>query len=166
MEQAEFKISRLEEELKLYKEDVELRMAGKMQPTTALPEDATELLNLAQSQLKGGKTREARQAFTLFAQRHAKDSRVDEAIFGIGEAFYREGQFVSAIFEYQKILKDYARSRRVADATLRIGQGFRRLGKCQEAEIFLDSVVEEHKRSSAATEAQAELRQVKAGKCP
>lgn len=154
-EEAEFKLAKMEQDMKLFKEDVDLRIAGAQQE--ALPENATELLDLGRSRLAAGEWRDSRKALEAFASRHSQDTRVDEVIFLIGETYYNEKQYISAIYEYQKIIKNYDRSKHLPSAALRIGQAFKELGRCEQSKPFFETVVSEYKRSDAAKEAKAEL---------
>lgn len=164
LEEMEFKLSKLESDLKLFKEDVDIRISSR-QPEEPLPTNATELLKLAQTRLNEGDPKRARKAFETFTSRHAEDTRVDEALFGLGETYMAEKQYVNAILSYQRILKEFKRSKRLPDATFRIGQGFEALGKCKEAGIFYETVSKDYARSSFAAEAKAAQEKLKQGGC-
>lgn len=156
-EEIDFRLAKMEQDINLFKEDVELRLEGSTS-SISLPEDASELFKLGQQALKDGKTREARKICEAFIGRHAEDSRVDQAIFCVGESYFEEGQYVSAIYEYQKIIKNhYDTSKRVPDAALRIGQSFKKLDKCPSSKPFFELIVSDYKRTSAAKIAQEEL---------
>ena len=158
-EQLDFRLMKMEQDIKIFKEDVDLRLQGSVASTAALPENATELFELGTKKLAEQDYRSARQVFETFIARHAEDTRLPDAIYFLGESYYMEGQFVTSIYEYQKIIKDHGRSSRFPDAALRIGQAFKKLGKCQQATPFFETVVAEYKRSSAAKEAKRELAQ-------
>ena len=156
-EEIDFRLAKMEQDIKIFKEDVELRLEGATS-SISLPEDATELFKLGQQTLKDGKTREARKICEAFISRHPEDSRADQAVFCVGESYFEEGQYVSAIYEYQKIIKKYYEtSKKVPDAALRIGQSFKKLDKCPSSKPFFELVVSDYKRTPAAKTAQEEL---------
>lgn len=164
LEEMEFKLSKLESDLKLFKEDVDIRLSSR-QPEEPLPENATELLKLAQTRQTEGDPKRSRKAFEAFISRFPEDSRVDEAIFGLGESYMAERQHVNAILAYQRILKEHKRSKRLPDATFRIGQGFEALNKCKEAGIFYETVIKDHGKSKVASEAKDALEKLKQRGC-
>lgn len=164
-EELEFRLARTEQDLSLFKEDVDLRLLNRAPAADQLPEDATELLTLAKTRLGNKDPRGARKALDAFRAKFPQDARVPEAIFLSGEALMAQGQHVSAIFEYQKILKQHPRSAQMDDATFRIGQGFRALKKCKEARVFFETVVKDFKSSSRVREAKEELKTIKGDSC-
>jgi TolA-binding protein len=165
-EEMEFKLAKLEQDLALFKQDIELRLTPGSQAAQAqpLPENASELLKLGTANVDKD-PRQARRALEAFTTRFPEDSRVDEAIYLTGETYFNEKQYISAILEYQKILKAHPKSRRTADATFRIGQGFRALGKCQQAKLFFETVIDTHAKSDRAREARQELKSFKGDQC-
>lgn len=165
-EEMEFKVAKLEQDLLLFKQDVELRLTPGSQAAQAqpLPENATELLKLGSSNVEKD-ARQARRALEAFISRYPEDARIDEAIYLLGETYFNEKQHISSILEYQKILKTYPRSKRTADAMFRAGQGFRALGKCEQAKLFFETVIADHGKSDRAREARQELKGFKGNQC-
>lgn len=161
-EETDFRLAKMEQDMKLFKEDVELRLEG-VTSALALPENATELFKLGQQKLAEKSWRDARKICEAFASRHPDDTRVPDAIYCVGETYFSQGQHVSAVYEYQKIIKNYYdTSKRTPDAALRIGQSFKALDKCTSSQPFFELVVSDYKRSSAAKVAKKEL----AAGCP
>ncbi len=156
-EESDFRLAKMEQDMQLFKEDVELRLQG-VTEALALPENATELFELGQTKLAEKSWRDARKICEAFVNRHPEDTRVPDAIYCMGETFYNEGQHVSAVYEYQKIIKHhYDTSKRTPDAALRIGQSFKALNKCNAAQPFFEIVVSDYKRSAAAKVAKKEI---------
>ncbi len=162
-EQVAFKLQKLEQDLRLFKEDVDLRFVDGGGGGAALPDDPTELFKVSAEKVQSGDTKTARKGFEKFVQRFPKDRRIDEAVFWLGETYFKEERFPSAIFEYQKILKDYPKSDRLDDATFRIGESFAALKKCQEAKVFFETVVKDFKNSKFRSSAQTQLKSL--GSC-
>jgi TolA-binding protein len=165
-EEMEFKVAKLEQDLLLFKQDVELRLTPGSQASQAqpLPDNASDLLKMGAASVEK-EPRQARRALEAFLARFPEDSRVDEAIYLLGESYFNEKQTIGAILEYQKILKAHPRSKRTADATFRIGQGFRALGKCEQAKLFFETVIADHSKSDRAREARQELKSFKGNQC-
>ncbi len=162
-EELEFRFSRLEQGLQLFKEDVDLRLAGGA--GVVLPQDPNELLEMGNKAMSDKDYRAARRAFETILSKHPKYAKADEAAFLIGDSFFAEGQWVGAIFEYQKVLQNYPRSSRRSAATYGIGESFAKLGKCEEAGVFFETVVNEHPGSRQVRDAREYLKKIKAGSC-
>lgn len=162
-EEVDFKLSKLQQELELFKEDVDLRFADG--GGASLPDDPNELYKMSAEKVQAGEHRLARKGFEKFLKLAPKDRRADEARFFVGETYFKEKQWVSAIYEYQKILKNYSKSDRLDDATFRIGESFVKLGKCQEAKVFFDTVVKDFKKSKFRSSARSELKKIEGGQC-
>ena len=150
-EEIDFRLGRMEEDIRIFKEDVDLRLQGNLNATN-MPEDATELFTLAESKMNEGETRQAREFFEAFAKRYPKDDRADDATFMVGESYFNEKQYFKALYEYEKILKRYSSSDRTPDAILRIGQSSRLIGKCAQSKLFFETLVQEYKRSKSGQE--------------
>lgn len=162
IEEVAFKLQKLEQDLQLFKEDVDLRFADG--GGADLPDDPDELFKASSDAYQAGDYRVARRGFAKFLQKSPKDRRADEAVFWVGESFFKEKQYISSIYEYQKILKEHTKSDRMDDATFRIGESFARLGKCNEAKVFFETVVKDFKGSKFRSAAQKQLNDLKA-KC-
>lgn len=162
-EELEFRFTRLEQGLQLFKEDVDLRLAGGA--GVVLPQDPAELMEMGTKAMSEKDYRSARRAFEAILSKHPKFAKADEAVFLVGESFFAEGQWVGAIFEYQKILQNYPRSSRRSAATYGIGESFAKLGKCEEAGVFFETVVNEHPGSRQVRDAREYLKKIKAGSC-
>jgi len=164
LEESDFRLQKMQTDLRLFKEDVDIRFAdgGGVQ----MPEKADDLFKYANDKLKARDFRNARKALESFATRHARDARMPEVIFLMGETYFEEGQWVSAVFEYQKVWKNYARSPRAGDAVYRIGECYVQMQKCKEAAIFYEAVVNDYSKSTHANDARAKLAKMKGGTCP
>jgi TolA-binding protein len=54
-----------------------------------------------------GNFQEAREKFRAFLRKYPKTAYGDNAQFWIGETYYSEGDFESAILEYEKVIRNY-----------------------------------------------------------
>lgn len=154
-EEIQFKLQKTEQDLQIFKEDVDLRFAD---GAITLPDDPNELFKVASEKIQAGETRVARAGFEKFIKANPKDRRIDEAIFWVGESYFKEARYPSAVFEYQKIMQNHAKSSRADDATFRIGESFQKMNKCPEAKVFFETVVKDYKNSKFAAAAQEQLK--------
>ena len=101
-----------------------------------------------------------------FTSNHPRHNRISEALFLLGETYFMESQWVSAIFEYQKVVQEHGRSSRAAMATYRIGESFAKMGKCDEATVFFETVINDHPGARVVRDARQQVQEIKAGRCP
>ena len=76
-------------------------------PTPILPPE--ELYQLGETELGRNRYDEARQHFRKIVERHPNASLAPRARFLVGEAYYREGEFASAIKEFETFLSFFPR---------------------------------------------------------
>src|SRR3989338_4353409 len=76
-------------------------------PTPILPPE--DLYQLGETELNRNRYDEARQHFRKIVERHPNSSLAPRARFLVGEAFYREGEFASAIKEFETFLSFFPR---------------------------------------------------------
>jgi TolA-binding protein len=165
VETAQFQVKRLEQELRLFKEDVDLRFAGENK-VSELPEKPEDLLEAGREKLEAGDYGQARRAFEEFLDRHSGHKLADEAQFLKAKSLGDKGEWRSAIFEFKKVLDQYPNSARRGGATYFIGIGFTELGRCEQAKPFFETVVDEHGDSEYASGASKEVKAIEAGRCP
>lgn len=161
-DQIKFSLVKMENALKLFKEDTDIRFS-EAKPTTPVSE--SELFRTGESLFQSKKYSEARASLESYVTKYPKKKNTPAAYFYLGESFFLQGKYVSAVGAYEEILKSHFSSRYADDATFRIGDAFSKLKKCKEAAIFYDSVVQDFKRSSFQKKAKQKLKLAKAGKC-
>jgi len=81
----------------------------------------------------------------------------DNAIYWIGECFYRQQKFVEAIAEYDKVLKQFARSDKTASALLKKGFALLEQGQKKDGIAQLQGVVKSFPSSDEANLAKQRL---------
>ncbi|MFU8802908.1 MAG: tetratricopeptide repeat protein [Bradymonadaceae bacterium] len=165
VEEIEFRFLRMEQALNLFREDVDMRFGGGggREP---LPDDPDKLIELATNRIEIQDYRVARQAMERFLASHARHAKAAEALFLLGESYFLENQWASAIFEYNKVLQNHGRSTRAAMATYRIGESFAKMGKCEEASVFFETVINDHPGARMVRDARQQVKDIKAGSCP
>lgn len=163
LEETDFRMQKLQQDVQLFKEDVDIRFSDG--GGAALPESADALFKFASDKFDAQDHRLARKGFEAFQTKHPRDKRVPDAIFMVGETFFAQGQWVSAAMEYQKILRNHERTERAGDAAFRTGETFQKLGRCKEARLFWDTVVKDYSRSKFAGQAKERLAKTKDDAC-
>lgn len=163
IEESDFKLQKIQQDLQLFKEDVEIRFSDG--GGAALPEDANELFKFAADKYEAKDYRLARKGFESFVAKYPRDKRVADAYFFVGECYAAQSQWVSAALEYQKVLQNYERSPRAGDAAFRTGEAFARMGRCKEAKLFFDTVVKDYSSSKFAGQARERLKTMKDDTC-
>jgi|SRR5690554_1491911 len=164
IEELEFKIKRLEQELELFKEDVDIRFedggAG-----ASLPTEAEPLFQHGQKAYDASRFRDARNAFEQYLKSYASGKHAADAQYLLGMSYYRESQWVTSVFEFQKVVKNHERSPRVADASYHIGVALMKMGRCKQAGAWFDLLVDEYGSSKWVGQARQHKADIKAGKC-
>ncbi|MFZ5905841.1 MAG: tol-pal system protein YbgF [Nitrospirota bacterium] len=89
-----------------------------------------------------GKYSDAREKFELFLRTYPQNELTDNAHFWIGETYYREKDFESAILSYETLLKKYPKSPKSAPALLKQGLSFIEIGDPKTAKVILSQVME------------------------
>lgn len=164
VEKLEFKIKRLEQDLELFKEDVDLRFDG-TGVGAQLPEEAEPLFKQGKSDFDAAKFRPARKAFEQYMTTFASGKRAADAQFLIGMTYYRESQWVTSIFEFQKVVKNFENSPRVPDAAYHIGVALMKMDRCKQAGAWFDLLSDEYGNSSWTTKARQHQKSIKSGDC-
>lgn len=164
LEELDFKVKRLDQDLQLFKEDVDLRFAGS--PLGAnLPDDPKSLLDVGKKDYDARDWRNARKAFEKFMQKFSKDRNAAEAQYLLGMTYFQQDQWATAVFELQKVLKDYERSAQVAGATYHIAYSLMKMKRCDQAAAWFELLIDEHPKTNWASEALPHLQRTKTGKC-
>ena len=105
-----------------------------------------------------GKYSEAREKFELFLKTYPQNELSDNAQFWIGETYYREKDFESAILSYETLLKKFPKSQKAPSALLKQGLSFVEIGDPKTAKVILDQVVERFPDTNEATDRKEENR--------
>jgi TolA-binding protein len=131
------------------------------------PEDKKEFLALAQEKAKAGELPLARQLYSEWMKKWAKDPLMGEAHFGMGETYYTEGKCREALFEYGKVIQDFPKTPSAPDAYLRSSDCFGKLKMAEESRLALEELVKGFPKSEAAKTAKTKIAELdKAKKKP
>lgn len=141
----------------LTKKMAELAKAKK-EETVAAP-DSLYLKGL--DSLKAGDVVTARDQFTKFLDQNPKHDLAANAHYWIGETYYSEKNFESAILSYQEVIKSYPGKDKVVAAMLKQAMSFEAIKDSKSAKYVLKKLVEGFPKSEEAKKAKVLLKEIK-----
>jgi tol-pal system protein YbgF len=103
----------------------------------------------------------ARAEFQNFMTAYPDSEYSDNAQFWIGECYFFEKKYESAILEYEKVNKNFPNSSKVPYALLKQGLSFARLGDKTSAKLLLQDVIKKYPNTSQARIARSSLQEIK-----
>ena len=139
-------------------------MPPKADTAPAMPGTAKGDFDVARALLDRGDYEAAEMAFRDFLRSHGKDKLKPEALFSLGESFYRRNRFREAAEQYLSVTTDHAKSGRAAEAMLKLGMSLRGLGATLEACGTYGEVGKKYPNASASIK-QAVERERKRAQC-
>ncbi|NTV50619.1 MAG: tol-pal system protein YbgF [Geobacteraceae bacterium] len=165
-EDADKRIIALEERLlkqqiivdSLTKKMAELAKVKKDEPVSSSP-DSLYLKGL--DSLKAGDVVTARDQFAKFIEQNPKHDLAANAHYWIGETFYSEKNFESAILSYQEVIKSYPGKDKVVAAMLKQAMAFEAIKDSKSAKFVLKKLVEGFPKSEEAKKAKVLLKEIK-----
>jgi len=123
------------------------------------PKDEFEL---AVFSLERGQYDEAEASLATFLQRYPKDPLAGEAVYYLGESFFKRNRHRDAAEQYLKISTDHPKTAHAPDAMLRLGQSLEKLGAKEQACAFYAEVPRKYPQANAIkTTAQREFTRAK-----
>ncbi len=118
----------------------------------------SELYQEARADFDSGAFDSSRQKFMALLKKFPKSKTADNAVFWIGESYYREKWFEKAILEYQKVIENYPRGNKVPAALFKQGLSFQRLGDKSNARLIYSELIKKHKKTREADLARQQLK--------
>jgi len=154
----EERILKLQAQLDLLSTKVtEIAKAKKEEPPS--PPDALYLKGL--EVLKAGDAVAARELFTKFLEQNPKHDLAANAQYWIGETYYSEKNFESAILSYQDVIKNYPGRDKVVAAMLKQAMAFNEITDVKSARFVLKKLIEGFPKSEEAARAKDMLNEIK-----
>ena len=111
--------------------------------------------------LKAGDVVTARDQFTKFLDQNPKHDLAANAHYWIGETYYSEKNFESAILSYQEVIKSYPGKDKVVAAMLKQAMAFDAIKDSKSAKYVLKKLVEGFPKSEEAKKAKVLLKEIK-----
>jgi tol-pal system protein YbgF len=146
------KVSALEDRLtKLEQRPVPAPVAAQPMAAEALYERGLAMIQ------KGGQFAQGRELLQEFLAQHPKSPLAVNAMYWIGEAYYGEKKFESAILQFQDVVQQYSEHPKVAAALLKQGMAFHALGDVKNGRVILQKLIETFPLADEAKKAKERL---------
>ncbi len=143
----------------LAKKVTELAKIKREDPPPPPPADAPYLKGL--DLLKVGEVSAARDQFTRFLEQNPKHELAANAHYWIGETYYTEKNFESAILSYQEVIKSFPGKDKVVAAMLKQAMAFSEIKDPKSAKFVLKKLIEGFPKSEEARKAKDLLKDMK-----
>lgn len=111
--------------------------------------------------LKAGDSAAAREQLTRFLKQNPKHELAANAQYWIGETYYNEKNYESAILAYQEVIKSYPGKEKVAAAMLKQAMSFNDIKDSKSAKYVLKKLVEAFPKSDEARKAKVLLKGIR-----
>jgi tol-pal system protein YbgF len=111
--------------------------------------------------LKAGEILAAREQFTKFLEQNPKHDLAANAHYWIGETYYSEKNYESAILSYQDVIKNYPGKDKVVAAMLKQAMAFNEIKDTKSAKFVLKKLLEGFPKSEEAKKAKELLKVIK-----
>ena len=131
--------------------------------TTTAANDVTEqqAYQKAFNLLRELRYAKATEAFRDFIHKYPDGRYAHIAQYWLGEAGYAQGQFKTAIKDYQALLDNYENSPKRAQAMLKIGYSYNKLKNTKAAMASFNKVIKTYPGTTEAGQAQKMLKEIK-----
>lgn len=130
----------------------------------AMAPNAKEEFDIALGYFKQSAYENAEKGFAGFLEKNPKNKMASDAIYYLGESFYRRGRQPEAAEQYLKISTQYPNSPRAPEALLRLGQSLNALGAKEQACATYGEIARKYPNAPATVKTGAE-REAKRAKC-
>jgi tol-pal system protein YbgF len=111
--------------------------------------------------LKSGDVVAAREQFNKFLELNPKHELAANAYYWIGETYYSEKNYESAILSYQEVIKSFPGKEKVVAAMLKQAMAFNAIKDAKSAKYVLKKLVEGYPNSEEAKNAKVMLKEIK-----
>ncbi|MEA3332850.1 MAG: tol-pal system protein YbgF [Pseudomonadota bacterium] len=109
---------------------------------------------------KRGNIKTAKKKFKKFIASFPNSTYKINALFWIGECFYKEKDYAEAIIKYDEIIANHARHPKAASALLKQGFAFLQLGDATDGKLILEKVISNYPESDQAEIARRKLKNI------
>lgn len=111
--------------------------------------------------LKAGDVATAREQFTKFLEQNPKHELAANAHYWIGETYYSEKNYESAILSYQEVIKNYPGKEKVVASMLKQAMAFHEIKDSKSAKFVLKKLIEGFPKSEEAKRAKVMLKEIR-----
>ncbi len=124
-------------------------------------QDKEKMYSVAYQTFKEGNYDKARTDFLNYLAAYPNSEYSDNAQFWVGECYFFEQKYETAILEYEKVTKNYPNGNKVPYALLKQGLSFLKLGDKTSAKLLLQQVIKNYPNTSQARIARSSLQEIK-----
>lgn len=110
---------------------------------------------------KSGDMSSAREQFTKFLEQNPQHELVANAHYWIGETYYSDKNYESAILAYQEVIKNYPGKEKVTAAMLKQAMAFREIHDDKSAKYVLKKLSSGYPKSAESKKAKELLKEIK-----
>ena len=107
--------------------------------------------------LRAGNHSYAVTGFRNFVERFPGHDFADNAQYWLGEAFYDQKRYKSALVEFRKVVDNHPQGNKVPDALLKLGYCYSQLGEVDKAKQVWQQVLQVYPKSNPAALAATKL---------
>jgi len=125
---------------------------------TAVSVDSETLYQTAYSDYLRGSYDLAILGFRQYLDGYSDTDLADNAVYWIGESYYRQRRFQDAIREFDAVLDQYGDSDKLASVHLRKGYAYLELGEQDKGVVHLQHVIREYPSTDEANLARQQLK--------
>jgi len=128
-------------------------------PSKVTSEDlkAAEEYNGAYVVFEQEKYAEAIERFERFTKKYPAHSYADNAVFWVGEAYFRMADYGKAKANFDRVVREFPTGNKIPDALLKSGMCELRLSDAEGARLTFNKIVDEYPQSIAAQKAKTVL---------
>ncbi len=138
----------------------EVRTRPPTPPVTANPTDPQALYDSAYNDYLQGNFDLAILGFHQYAETYRSTELADNAIYWIGECYYRQSKFQKAVEQFDEVLTRFERSDRTPSALLKKGYAYFELGQRAQGVVHLQNVIREYAGTDEAALASQRLQEM------
>lgn len=122
--------------------------------------DAARAYNEAFAKFESGKYAEAVRMLETFVKSYPNHVYSDNAVFWIGESYYRKRDFGRAAEQFERVGREFPAGNKVPDAILRSASCYLRLNQLLKAQKAFEKIIATYPQSVAAQKARASLAEI------
>ncbi len=122
---------------------------------------AEEAYDMAYHLFQSKEHEAARKAFDQFLRRYPDSSLVDNALFWMGETYYRTGDYENAVLNYQRVVNEYPKGSKGPDALLKMGYALEKMNETGAAAAAMEKLLKVYAEAPQAKLAARKMEQLK-----
>lgn len=130
------------------------------QPVPAANESPEALYKRGQGLFNAGRYAESRAVFSAFLKSYPADKLANNARYWIGESYYSERAFESALKFFKEVADKYPDDNKTPDCLLKAGLSYIEINNNEKARESLERLVRLYPRSEAAEKAKKTLNKI------